>query len=54
MVHFAQDKDAWQKEVKKASEEALVVERAGLKGEQVILRIQRKGRGGGGVEEILG
>ena len=33
--------------------EALVVERAGLKGEQGILRIHRKGRGGR-VEEILG
>lgn len=33
--------------------EALEVERAGLKGEQVILEIQRKGRVGR-VEEILG
>lgn len=33
--------------------EALVVERAGFKGEQVILRIHRKGRVGR-VEEILG
>ena len=33
--------------------EALVVDRAGFKGEQMILRIHRKGRVGR-VEEILG
>ena len=53
MVHAAQDNAAKGERSQEGFREGVVVERAGLKGEQMILRVHGKGRVER-VEDVLG